>query len=323
MASSKENNPQSTLSSYYQTWLVEPVGHCSDGKLKERLGALGTVISLERPKLSSRASPATSILPMFLHTIAFTRAKHPPAQSSPPPPPPAQGPSTPAAIQFSSGGLRLSPTIPDRATSLPLPLTWNPPAGSDHNFPGRSLHLPTIPDQLPAVHPTPLSPLLPITSGPHQPSTHSANYILVPAKFSLPTTAPTAIAASKTCISTPQTHSPAQVDDLDAIFQYHPDNSVDASPDNVNACMDQASAGADPRLLSCDIIRLKSDMANLSDGLAKLAMEDPSFQPELSNRQEAESYLLKMLQGSLQTCNFLRSIVDKQNYRHITITGSL
>lgn len=113
------------------------------------------------------------------------------------------------------------------------------------------------------------------------------------------------------------------MDDLDAISQHHPDNFVDTYPDNLNACAIQASAGADPRPPSSDIVRLKSDMANLSDGLAMLAMEDPSFQPELSNRQEAKSSLLKMLQGSLQTFDFLRSIVDEQNSRHITVAGSL
>jgi hypothetical protein len=89
---------------------------------------------------------------------------------------------------------------------------------------------------------------------------------------------------------------------------------VDTYPDNLNACAIQASAGADPRSPSSDIVRLKSDMANLSDRLAMLAMEDPSFQPELSNRQEAKSSLLKMLQGSLQTFDFLRSIVDEQKF---------
>ncbi|KAG2744644.1 hypothetical protein P692DRAFT_20820879 [Suillus brevipes Sb2] len=304
LASSKENDPQATLSTYYQTWLAGPLIYCSDGELGQRPGALGTVIPSECPNLSSRASPAEcDALQPASHQLSFTQlpplepkpkarkciklmaptlqSQHPPAQSSPPP-----GPSTPAAVRFSPGGSWLSLTMPERTSSLPPLLTRNPPAaGFDHNFP--------------------------------------ANYFLTPAKFSPPAITPTVIAASETWFSTPQTHSPAQVDDLDAISQHHPDNFVDTYPDNLNACAIQASAGADPRSPSSDIVRLKSDMANLSDGLAMLAMEDPSFQPEFSYRQEAESSLLKMLQGSLQTFDFLRSIVDEQNSRHITIARSL
>lgn len=64
-------------------------------------------------------------------------------------------------------------------------------------------------------------------------------------------------------------------------------------------------------------------MATLSNGLAKLVVEDLSLQADLTNRQEAESYLLKMLQGSLQTCDFLRSVVDQQSSRHVAVTRSL
>ncbi|KAG2088570.1 uncharacterized protein F5147DRAFT_658688 [Suillus discolor] len=49
----------------------------------------------------------------------------------------------------------------------------------------------------------------------------------------------------------------------------------------------------------------------------------PPFPPEFSNRRETEAYLLKMLQGSLQTCDFLRSVVDEQDSRHVAVTRSL
>jgi hypothetical protein len=56
LASSKENNPQGTLSSYYQTWLAEPAGCYSDDELREQLKALETTISLECPRKRKKDS---------------------------------------------------------------------------------------------------------------------------------------------------------------------------------------------------------------------------------------------------------------------------
>lgn len=111
------------------------------------------------------------------------------------------------------------------------------------------------------------------------------------------------------------------MDDVHAKSQHRPgDDLTNADPNGIIVGTDEAFAKMDPRPPS---VGLKSDMANLSDGLAKLAVGDPSFSPEFSNRQEAEAYLLKMLQGSLQTCDFLRSVVDGQDSRHVAVTRNL
>ncbi|KAG1855280.1 hypothetical protein F4604DRAFT_1932340 [Suillus subluteus] len=362
LASSKGNDPQGTLSSYYQTWLAEPAGRCSDGELRERLKALETIISSERPQSSSRASPAQHD---SLQSISAQRASTqlPPPEVKPKPQkrvkliaalpqeqlppvqaflPPAESPSTPASVQISPGGSQLPPTIPGRASPPPLPLSRSPPPTTPyqaspspppstpapvHISSGRSLLLPTTPDRLPAGC-TPLSSLLPISPGPRQSPAPLANSALIPANCSPPTIAPAIIATSETHSNIPQIHSPAQMDDLHTAYQLHSGDNLsntvlDTIPNGVDAGTDEAFASADPRPPSCDIVRLKSDMANLSDELAKLAVGDPSFQPEFSNRQEAESYLLKTLQGSLQTCDFLRSVVDEQDSRHIAVTRLL
>ncbi|KAG1742869.1 hypothetical protein EDB19DRAFT_1907350 [Suillus lakei] len=97
--------------------------------------------------------------------------------------------------------------------------------------------------------------------------------------------------------------------------------SIQISPDGLQ--LPPMTPDQVPPSPSHNIIRLKSDMVALSDVLANIAAEDLSFPPEFSNPQEAKSYLLKMLQGSLQACNSLRSIINKQDSRHDITTRSL
>jgi hypothetical protein len=60
LATSKGNDQQSTLSSYYQTWLAEPTGRYYDNKLQERLKALETTISSGCPHKRKRDSIVSS-----------------------------------------------------------------------------------------------------------------------------------------------------------------------------------------------------------------------------------------------------------------------
>ncbi|KAG1854000.1 hypothetical protein F4604DRAFT_1906863 [Suillus subluteus] len=316
LASSKSNDPQGTLSSYYQTWLAEPTGRCSDDESRERLKTRVTSISWDRSRKRKMDSRVSSAQYDLLHQapaqrpspqlplpesqpkpqkrvkliVHPPREQLPPVQASSPPPAPAKGPSTSAPVKI-SGGSRLLPIIPDR---------------------------------LLAGHPPPLSASPPISSGLRQPLSLAATPTLVPAIFSPPTTALAAITTLEIHSNAPQYYSPAQADDRHATSQHHPgDNLPNTAPNNFNAGTNEAFAGADPHPPSCNIVRLKSDMATLLDGLVKLVVEDLSLQANFSNRQEAESYLLKMLRGSLQVCDFLRKIVDQQDSRHVAVTRSL
>ncbi|KAG1787229.1 uncharacterized protein HD556DRAFT_1312940 [Suillus plorans] len=328
LASSKGNDPQGTLRGYYQTWLAEHAERCSDGKLREDSKALETIISFQGPKLSSRVSPtqrdplqpasvqraSTQLHPPELQhkrqkwvnfVAPLPPEELPPAQAFPSSPP-TQYPSTPASVQISPGMSQLPPTIPDGASPAPLPPFW-------------SLSRPTSVHISPGCR-KPFAPLLPISPGTREP-TPLANSTPVPANFSPPIIVPATIATSETHSNAPHNNSLAQMDDLHAGSQHPPgDDLTNAEPRGVNVGTDEAFAKMDPRPPS---VGLKSDIANLSDGLAKLAVGDPSFPPEFSNRQEAEAYLLKMLQGSLQTCDFLRSVVDEQDSRHVAVTRSL
>ncbi|KAG1818947.1 hypothetical protein EV424DRAFT_1539904 [Suillus variegatus] len=357
LASSKGNDPQGTLRGYYQTWLAEHAERCSDGKLREDLETLETIISSQGPKLSSRVSPtrrdplqpasvqraSTQLHPPELQhkrqkwvnfVAPLPSEELPPAQAFPSSPP-AQCPSTPASVQISPGMSQLPPTIPDGASPTPLPPFWSLSTPTSVQIsPGGSRLPPTTPDRasLPAplstpapVHISPgcrkpFSPLLPTSPGLREP-TPLANSTPVPENFSPPIIVPATIATSETHGNAPHNNSPAQMDDLHAGSQHPPGNGLtNAEPRGDNVGIDEVFAKMDPRPPS---VGLKSDMANLSDGLAKLAVGDPSLPPELSNRQEAEAYLLKMLQGSLQTCDFLRSVVDEQDSRHVAVTRGL
>ncbi|KAG2063383.1 hypothetical protein BDR04DRAFT_1123293 [Suillus decipiens] len=314
LASSKGNDPQGTLSSYYKTWLAEPAGCYSDGELRERLKALKTIISSKHPKSSSMASSAqrdalqmeseryTSIqLPSpelkskprkrVKLMVPLSHEQLPQTQAFPSPP---QGPSTPASVQISPGGSRLPPTTPDRASPLPPPSTPAP------------------------VH---------ISPGPNQPPTSLANSTLVSATISPHIIVPATITISATHTNAPQNHVFTQMDGTHSTTQHCPGDKfqnavLDTVTNGGNAGTDEVFASADPRP-PCDIDRLTSDMISLSDGLAKLVVGDPFLQQDFSNRQQAESYLLNMVQGSLQTCDFLRNVVDEKDSRHITITRRL
>ncbi|KAG2088557.1 uncharacterized protein F5147DRAFT_780950 [Suillus discolor] len=357
LASSKGNDPQGTLRGYYQTWLAEHAERCSDGELREDLKALETIISFQGPKLSSRVSP-TQRDPLQPASVQRASTQlHPPERQhrpqkwvnfvTPLPPeelPPAQAfpsspatqcPSMPSSVQISPGMSQLPPTIPDRASPTPLPPFWSLSTPTSVQIsPGGSRLPPTTPDR--ASLPTPLStpapvhippgcrkpfsPLLPTSPGPRE-LTPLASSTLVPANFSPPIIVPATIATSETHGNTSQNNSPAQMDDVHAASQHRPgDDLTNAEPRSVNVGTDEACDRMDPRPPS---VGLKSEMANLSDGLAKLAVGDPSFPPEFSNRRETEAYLLKMLQGSLQTCDFLGSVVDEQDSRHVAVTRSL
>ncbi|KAG2063311.1 hypothetical protein BDR04DRAFT_1163893 [Suillus decipiens] len=381
LASSKENDPQRTLSSYYQTWLAEPAGRCSDDESRERLKALETAISWDRPRKRKKDSRVGSA---HHHLLQQASAQYPSTQLSLPEPQPkpqkrvklivslppgqsplskaslppslAQGPSTPALIKISPGG---SQPPPDRASLPPLPSrrrrSRSPPprspprsppprspprssprssprspppppppppptacspsiAASIQISPGGLPLLPTTPERFLEGHPPPPSGSLPISSGLCQPLSPAT---LAPVNVSPPTAA--AIAALESHSNVPQAGSPAQVDNWHATFQHHPgDDLPNTTPDKFSASTDEEFIGADPHPPSYDIARLKSDMATLSDGLPKLIEEAGFF-----NGQEAESYLLKMLQGSLQTYDSLRSIVDQQDLRHTAVTRNL
>ncbi|KAG2110424.1 hypothetical protein BD769DRAFT_1674588 [Suillus cothurnatus] len=353
LASSQGNDPQGSLRGYYQTWLAEHAARCSDGELREDLKVLETNTSSEGPKLSSRVSP-TQRDP--LQQRASTQL-HPPelkqqpnkwdSSVAPLPPeqlPPAQAsssslptqcPLTPVSVQISPGISQPPPTIPDRASPTPLPSFWSLSTPTSVQIsPGGSRLPPTTPDRasLPAPLSTPapvhISPgyrklsstLLPISPGPREP-TPLASSPTAPANLSPPINVPTTVVISETHSNTPQNHSPGQIDDLHAASQHHPgDDLTNADPNVVVVGTDETFAQMDPRP---PFVRPKSDMANLTDGLAKLAVGDTSFRPEFSNRQEAEAYLLKMLQGSLQTRDFLRSVVDERDFKHVAVTRSL
>jgi hypothetical protein len=73
--------------------------------------------------------------------------------------------------------------------------------------------------------------------------------------------------------------------------QRHPVNDLpDAVTHNFNTGTGVAFPSADLRLSSCNVAGLKSDMATLLDGLAKLATEDSSVHPGFSDNGEAKSY---------------------------------
>ncbi|KAG2110473.1 hypothetical protein BD769DRAFT_1674632 [Suillus cothurnatus] len=373
LASSKENDPQDTLSSYYQTWLAEPAGRYSDDELRERLKALETTISLERPrkrKKDSRISFARhdllqqeflrhfstelSLLEPQPKPLKRASTLPPPSPSpSPSPSPPTQGPSTPALVKISPGSQfpadrvtpppspppppAWSPSTPalvetspgvsqfpvDRA-SLPPPQTRSPstPAPIQISL-GRSYLLPTTPDRLFAGNPPPLSASPSISSGLRQTSPPTTPN-LVSSNFYPPTTAPTTITALEIYSNAPQGQNPVRVDNRHATSEQYPgDNLPNTIPNNFNAYTNEAFVGAVPRSPSCDLVRLKSDTATLSDGLARLIVEDLSSQAGFSNCQEAEMFLLKTLRGSLQACDILRSIGGQQDSRHAVVTRSL
>ncbi|KAG2743922.1 hypothetical protein P692DRAFT_20850500 [Suillus brevipes Sb2] len=295
LVSLKSNNPQGTLSSYYQAWLEKPVGRCtdSDNELRECLKALQTTLSLERPrrrKKGGKVSPTKHDLLQQL-IVSLPPEQPPPAQTSPPPLPltqalppilpPAQGSSTPNLSKFLQAG------------------RGSPP-------------LPTTPVRLLAGQPPPLSASTPIFVGLRQPSSPSATPNLAPAKFSPPTAAPATVATSGIHSNAPQNYSPAETEHRHATSNHHPGDHQNTVLHDFNAGTEEKFAGADPL----------PPLATLSNS-TKLAMEDLSLQADFSSRQEADSYLLKMLQGSLQTCDFLRSIVNEQDSRHNAVTRSL
>lgn len=147
---------------------------------------------------------------------------------------------------------------------------------------------------------------------------------MVPVIFLPPSTSPTTIATSETHSNASQDYEDALVDPWHAAPQRHPVNDIpDAVTRNFNTGTGVAFPDADLRPPSCNVAGLKSDMATLLDGLATLATEDPPAHPGFSDRGEAKSYLLNMLQYSLQTSDLFRSIVGEKESRHIAVTGSL
>ncbi|KAG2060947.1 hypothetical protein BDR06DRAFT_1002156 [Suillus hirtellus] len=150
-----------------------------------------------------------------------------PDGASPTPLPPFWSLLTPTSVQISPGGLRLPPTMPDRA-SLPAPLSTPAPV---HISPGYC---------------KPFAPLLPISSGLCE-STPLASSTPAPANFSPPITMSATIATSKMHSNTPQNHSPAQTDDVHAKSQHHPgDDLTDADPNGIIVGTDEAFATMDP-----------------------------------------------------------------------------
>ncbi|KAG1850849.1 hypothetical protein DFJ58DRAFT_914641 [Suillus subalutaceus] len=305
LASSKSNDPQGTLSSYYQTWLAEPTGRCSDDESRERLKTRVTSISWDRSRKRKMDSRVSSAQYDLLHQAPAQRP-------SPQLPLPESQPKPQKRVKLIVHPPRETATSGSGVLTTTIPGQGSLDTCTCQNF------------RLFAGHPPPLSASPPISSGLRQPLSLAVTPTLVPANFSPPTTALAAITTLEIHSNAPQYHSPAQADDRHATSQHHPgDNLPNTAPNNFNAGTNEAFAGADPRPPSCNIVRLKSDMATLSDGLAKLAVEDLSLQADFSNRQEAESYLLKMLRGSLQVCDFLRKIVDQQDSRHVAVTRSL
>ncbi|KAG2063421.1 hypothetical protein BDR04DRAFT_1163723 [Suillus decipiens] len=347
LASSKGNDPQGTLNSYYKTWLAEPAGCYSDGELRERLKALEAIISSKHPKSSSMASPAhRDALQLASERYASTQLPSPELKSKPRKRVklivPLSHEQLPPTQAFSSGS-QLPPTMPDRASSPTLSPSWSPSTPTPIQIsPGVSRLTPTTPDQaspLPSSstlapvhislgHPTPPSPLPSISPGPHQPPTSLANSTLVSAKISPHTIVPATITISATHTNAPQNRSSAQMDSTHCTTQHRPGDKfpntvLDTVANGGNAGTHKVFASPGPQPPLCDIDRLTYDVTSLSDGLAKLVVGDPSLQPDFSNRQEAESYLLKTVQGSLQTCDFLRNVVDEKDSRHITIKRRL
>ncbi|KIK36744.1 hypothetical protein CY34DRAFT_16171 [Suillus luteus UH-Slu-Lm8-n1] len=354
LASSKSINPQGTLSSYYQTWLEEPAGRCteSDDESRERLKALQTAMSLERPRRRKKGGRVSHTKHSLLQQTSAQRPsmslsesqpkpqkrvklivslppeQPPPAQTSPPPIhltqalppviPPAQGSSMPTPVKISPGGSWLPH---DQAIQTPPPRSPSTPSIQISS--GGSPPSPTTPARLLAGQPPPLSPSTPIFVDLRQPSSPSATPNLAPAKISPPTIAPETVATSGIHGNAPQDHSPAEAEHRHAASNHHLVDRQNTVLHDFNTGTEEKFAGADPLPPSCNFVKLKSETAILSDGLAKLAMEDLSLQADFSSRQEADSYLLKMLQGSLQTCDFLRSIVNERNSRHIAVTRSL
>ncbi|KAG2063364.1 hypothetical protein BDR04DRAFT_1163836 [Suillus decipiens] len=323
LVSSKENNPQGTLSNYYQTWLPEPARHCSENESRERLKALKTAISWGRPRKRKKDSRVRSAqhsstqlsLPdpqpkpqKRVKLICSLPPEQAPLSQASSPPPPAQGPSTPALVKMSPG---VSQLPPDRASLPPPPLPARIPL-IVVSSPGGLRLLSTITDRILEGDTPPLS----CSSGLRQPLSTPT---LAPAKVSPPTTA--AITEPESHINTIQDRSPALVHNWHATFQHHSgDDPQNAAPNNFDAGTDEVFVGADPHPPSCDIVRLKSNTATSSDGLPNLVVEDLSFQED---RQDAESYLLKILRGSLRMYDSLRSIVDQQDSKHIAVTNIL
>ncbi|KAG1855230.1 hypothetical protein F4604DRAFT_1932285 [Suillus subluteus] len=348
LVSSKSNDPQGTLSSYYQIWLAEPAGRCSDDESREQLKTRATSISWDHPRKRKRNSRVSSAQDDLLRQapvqhpsaqLSLPKPKPPkrvklivhpppeqlpPAKASPSPSPLVEDPSTPAPVKTSPGGSQFPPDRTSLPPSPPLPAR-NPsiPASIQISLGGSRLLLIT-PDRLLAGHPPPPSASPPISPGLRQPPSPPATPTPVPADFSPPTAAPATMATLAIHCNAPQDHSPVQVDDRHATSQHHPgDNLANTIPNDFNASTNEAFAGADPRPPACDIVRLKSDTTTLSEGLANLVMEEQSLQTAFSDCQEAGSYLLKMLRGSLQACDFLRNIADQQDSRHFAVTRNL
>ncbi|KAG2028386.1 hypothetical protein BDR03DRAFT_1019884 [Suillus americanus] len=281
----------------------KPAGRCSDDESREQLKTRATSISWDHPrkrKRNSRVSSAQNDLlqqapaqhPFTQLSLPEPQPKlpkrvklivHPPPEQLPPakasPPPPPKDPSTPAPVKTSPGGSQFPPDRISLPPSPPLP-TRNPstPASIQISLGGSRLLLIT-PDRLLAGHPPPPSASPPISPGLRQPLSPPATPTLVPGDLSKPTAAPATMATLAIHCNAPQDHSPVQVDDRHATSQHHPgDNLANTVPNNFNASTNEAFAGADPRPPACDIVRLKSDTATSSEGLANLVTEELSLQ---------------------------------------------
>ncbi|KAG1818914.1 hypothetical protein EV424DRAFT_1347493 [Suillus variegatus] len=230
----------------------------------------------------------------------------PPAQASPPPPaqasppPPAQASPPPPAQASPPPPVQASPPSPVQA-SPPPPVQASPPPPVQASTPPPVQASPPSPVQAFPPPPVQASSPSPVQASPPPPPSSQGTSTHAPIRFSLGLCQLQSIPTVVPVNFSPPTTTPLNITTL-----------------NIHS-----NAAQDPRLPSCDIVRLKSNMATLSNGLAKLVVEDLSLQADLTNRQEAESYLLKMLQGSLQTCDFLRSVVDQQSSRHVAVTRSL
>ncbi|KAG2743351.1 hypothetical protein P692DRAFT_20850573 [Suillus brevipes Sb2] len=170
--------------------------------------------------------------------------------------------------------LQQQPPSPIQAPSPPLPMTQ---AASVYISLGMSQLLSKTPDQFLTGCLPPLL-ALPLTfSGPCQ-------------------TLPSPATPTMTHSNASQDYKNALVDPRHVVPQRHPVNDLpDAVTHNFNTGTGVAFPSADLRLSSCNVAGLKSDMATLSDGLAKLATEDPSESRHIVVTRSLEDRILLLI----------------------------